>query len=566
MSEPQPWHRFYGDVPTTLEYPKRTMYQALAQSARRVPDAPAWEFMGRRATYAQLLAEIDCCASAFAALGMAKGERATVALPNTPHALVAFYALNKLGVVASMIHPLSAPPEIEFYLRESESAWAIGLDAFYPKFREVLAHTSVRKLVLCRIPDYLDPLKRLGFALTTGRKIAKVPADPDVVSWSELMARGAPPAPEAALDPEALAVLLYSGGTTGKPKGIMLSSMNFNCLGQQTAAQRPIGPGTAMLSILPTFHGFGLGVCVHTMLLAGGLCLLVPRFTPESVAALIRKQRPAFMAGVPTLYDALTCCPDFLNADLSCLKAAFAGGDRLPRSIKERFDAAVRARGGTVELREGYGLTECVTACMVMPAGHYREGSIGVPYPDVVAKVVDPETLEERAPGTEGEICVRGPTLMLGYLNDPAETARTLRRHPDGHLWLHTGDAGQRDEDGFFYFRMRFKRLVKVAGVGVYPTQVEDVLHAHPAVALACAIGVPDPEKMARIKAFVVLRDPAGAGEPMRQALLDHCRKNLNTWSCPREVEFRADLPKTLVGKVAYTALETEEASRSSPA
>jgi len=564
MFETRPWLKFYGDVPTSLEYPQRTMYQGLAQAAQRTPEAPAWEFMGHRASYSTLLAEVDRCATAFAALGMKKGDRATVALPNTPHAIVSFYALNKLGVIASMIHPLSAPPEIEFYLRESNSTWAVGLDAFYGKFREVLARTPVRKLVLCRIPDYLSTLQRLGFALTTGRKIAKVPADPDVVAWSKLMAQPAAgePAPEAALDPNELAVILYSGGTTGRPKGIMLSSMNFNCLGQQTLSQHPVKPGMAMLAILPMFHGFGLGVCIHTMILGSAMCLLVPRFTPESVAKLIHDRRPSFMAGVPTLYDALTRCPDFLQADLSCLKATFAGGDRVPKSIKDAFDAVVKARGGTVQLREGYGLTECVTACMVMPEKHYREHSMGVPYPDMLGKVVDRETLAECPPGTEGEICVRGPTLMLGYLNDTEQTAETLRRHADGEVWLHTGDAGSMDADGFFYFKQRFKRVVKVSGMSVYPTQIEDVLHAHPDVALACAIGVPDAAKMARIKAFVVLRDPKRASEALKQALLDHCQKNLNTWSCPREVEFRDELPKTLVGKVAFSQLEKEEASR----
>ncbi|MGC4117802.1 MAG: AMP-binding protein [Myxococcales bacterium] len=559
MFETRPWLKFYGDVAITLEYPKRTMYQAIAQVAARYPKATALEFMGRRTTYEKLLADVDRCADVLSSMGLKKGDRATLALPNTPHAVIAFYALNKLGVVASMIHPLSAPPEIEFFLRESDSTWAFGLDAFYPKFREVLARTPTRRVVVCSISEYLGPLQRLGFALTTGRKIAPVPNDPEVLRWPDLMSRPAPAAPAAALDPDELAVILYSGGTTGRPKGIMLSSMNFNCLGQQTLAQHPVTPGMSMLAILPMFHGFGLGVCVHTILLAGGVCLLVPRFTAESVAKLIRKKRPNFMAGVPTLYEALTRSPDFRKADLSCLTAAFAGGDRVPHSIKEEFDAVVRARGGTVVLREGYGLTECVTACMVMPAKHYRQESMGVPYPDALVKVVDRETLAECPPGTEGEICVNSPTLMLGYLNEPAETAKTLRRHADGRVWLHTGDAGTMDADGFFYFKQRFKRLVKVSGVAVYPTQIEDVLHAHPEVALACAIGIPDLEKMARIKAFVVLREPGKASDALKQQLLEHCKKNLNTWSCPRELEFRPDLPKTLVGKVAYTALEKEE-------
>jgi long-chain acyl-CoA synthetase len=566
MSETRPWLRFYRGIPATIDYTRGTMYELLRRSGERHPHVVAWELMGSKATYSQMLAEIDHCASGLAALGLKKGDRVTIALPNTPHALVCFYALNKLGVVASMIHPLSAPPEIEAYLKTSESVGAITLDMFYGKFRDVLARTPTRRVVVCRVSDYLGAAQRIGFAVTAGRKIAPVPADPEVLLWRDLMSRRDPVAPvTSAFDPDELAVILYSGGTTGQPKGIMLSNMNFNCLSQQTLAHEGLRPGESMLAILPMFHGFGLGVCIHTILVGGGRCLLVPRFTPEAVGKIIRRRQPALIAGVPTLFEALAQNKDFQASKLDCLRAAYSGGDRLPRAVKERFDEVVRKRGGSIGLREGYGLTESVTVCMLMPKEEYRENSIGIPYPDMVAKVVDRETLIECPAGVDGEICIRGPTVMMGYLDDPEETARTLRHHSDGAVWLHTGDVGSMDADGFFYFKHRAKRMVKVSGVSVYPNQVEDVLNAHPDVAVSCAIGVPDPQKMQRVKAFVVLKDRSRAGPAMRQHLLDHCKNNLNTWSCPREIEFRGELPKTRIGKVAYTVLEQEESIRPSP-
>ncbi len=367
---------------------------------------------------------------------------------------------------------------------------------------------------------------------------------------------------DARMDPDELAAILYSGGTTGTPKGIMLSSMNFNALSQQLRVQGPLKPGDKMLSILPVFHGFGLGVCVHTFLVCGGTCVLVPRFTAESVAKLVKDKRPQWMAGVPTLFEALASNPRFRSIDLSCLQGAFSGGDRLPRETKERFEEVVRTNGGHIPLREGYGLTESVTACVLMPQGEYREGSIGIPFSDTLAKVVALDSTDEVPANTEGEICISGPTVMHGYIDDPDATSDVLKTHADGIRWLHTGDLGAMDEDGFLYFRQRLKRIIKVSGVSVYPTQVEEVLDSHPAVAGSCVIGVPDAYKMQKVKAFVKLANPEDAGDGMEKALREHCKKHLITWSVPRELEFRDHFPTTLVGKVAYKMLEEEQLRR----
>ena len=373
----------------------------------------------------------------------------------------------------------------------------------------------------------------------------------------------APVAPANTNDP---AAILFSGGTTGKPKGILLSHRNFIAEGMGCAAWCAMGEHDAILAILPIFHGFGLGVCINAAFMAGGKSILVPQFSAEVVARLVRSDRPNVLVGVPTLFDALSKDPSLADADLSCLSACFCGADTLPRVVKERFEKRVAERGGKVKLLEGYGLTEAVSGIMAMPIGEYREGSIGIPFPDMLAKICVPGTGDEVAVGEEGEICVAGPAVMLGYLDDPEANAETLRVHADGRTWLHTGDLGRMDGDGFFYFSVRLKRMIKSSGFNVYPAQVEATLREHPAVADACVIGVPDPEQIERVVAWVVLREPSCAGPQLQDALIAFCRERLIKWSCPREVAFVDRLPLTNVGKVDYRALERRHASEASDA
>jgi long-chain acyl-CoA synthetase len=319
-----------------------------------------------------------------------------------------------------------------------------------------------------------------------------------------------------------------------------------------------------ILAMLPIFHGFGLGVCVNSALSNGGKCILVPMFDADLAAKMIKK-RPNFLIGVPTLYDALVKSKKFNKSDLSCLYACFSGADTLPRVLKERFEGIVERQGGKgVKLLEGYGLTEAVTAIMAMPVGEYREGSIGIPFPNMLAKIVKKETTEEAAVGEEGEICLNGPAVMQGYLDQPEETADALRKHSDGLVWLHTGDVACMDEDGFFYFKLREKRMIKSSGMNVYPAQVEGHLYKHEAVADCCVVGIPDREQIEKVKAFVVLKKEFAekAGPEMEKKLIDYCRKDLIKWSCPRNIEFIDELPKTKVGKIAYADLQKREIDR----
>lgn len=557
----KPWLRFYGDVPHGLDYPDCALHEAVGATIDRTPDGVAYDFLGRTATYRELEEAIKRCAAAFASLGLGRGDRLTISMPTSPQAVIAFYAASSLGAVSSLIHPLSTTPEIEHYLNLSQSRIALTLDAFYDRFAQASPRLRLETIVLARIADYLPAWKRPAFWLTRGRKIPHVPADPRVRWWSNLARVKAPAAPAVASGADELAAILYSGGTTGTPKGIMLSHRNFVSEGMEVAAWVGMGRHDTILAALPIFHGFGLGALVHAGLASGAKLVLVPQFSPEIVAQIIRTKRPTLIAGVPTLYEALARDPSLRRTDLSCLRAAFSGADTLSRPVKERFEELVRERGGSVRLLEGYGLTEAVTAIMGMPLDEYREGSIGIPFPDMLATICRPGTEEELDAHEEGEICLSGPAVMLGYLDDPEATAAALKRHDDGLTWLHTGDIGKRDEDWFFYFTSRLKRMIKSSGFNVYPAQVEAVLLEHPAVAEACVVGVPDQAQGERVKAYVVVSEGTSEGPELADKLISHCRAELIKWSCPRDVEFRSELPQTRLGKIDFATLAREAAA-----
>ena len=561
-----PWEPFMGEVPMHLDYFRGTMFEAVEKIAREHPDFTAFTFMGKATSYRTLIEETERCARALRAVGVKEGDKLTIAMPNCPQAIYMFYGVNRVGAIANMIHPLSAEKEIEFYLNVSDSRIAITLDQFYGKFASILSNTGVEKLIIATIRDALSPLMKIGYQLTQGRKIAKVPADaPKVLLWKDFLKKakdfsGNPAIRRAAEDP---AVILYSGGTTGTTKGIVLTNLNFNALGQQVVAANPIfKPGDKMLAAMPLFHGFGLGVCVHTMLSQGGHCILIPRFTAASYAKDLVKYRCNLIAGVPTLYEALLRLPSMEGADLSCLKGVFSGGDSLSIELKKKFDKFLADHGATIQVREGYGTTETVTACCLTPLTKAKEGSIGIPFPDTYIKVVEPGTDKELPYGQEGEILLAGPTVMKEYMKHPEETAQTLRHHADGLTWVYTGDLGVMDEEGFIYFRGRAKRMIISSGYNVYPAQIENILDANDKVQMSCVIGVPDAYKMQKVKAFVKLAADVPATEETKQELLDYCRKHIAKYAMPYDIEFRDEMPKTLVGKVAYRVLEEQELAK----
>ncbi|MDO4546476.1 MAG: AMP-binding protein [Clostridia bacterium] len=558
-----PWIKNLGEVPATLDYQKGSMFDAVEAISLKYPDYVACDFMGRHIRYSDIVKQIDQCARALVATGVKPGDRVTICMPNAPQTVIMFYAVNMMGGIANMIHPLSGEKEIEFYLNDSKSVACITLDQFYSKLEAIRHDTpELKNLILTSVADGMTGIMKIGYKLTEGRKVKPVPKDADVIWWKDFLAKGNGVSGEyrqkrVAGDP---AVILYSGGTTGTTKGILLSNLNFNALGAQIVATNPMfKPGDKMLSVMPMFHGFGLGVCIHSMMMNAGRCILIPRFTADSYAGLLKKFKPNFIAGVPTLYEALLRLPGLEDLDLSCLKGAFSGGDSLTIELKKRFDAFLKDHKATIQLREGYGTTECVTASCLTPPHMSREGSIGLPFPDTYYKIVKVGTQQEVPYNVEGEICLSGPTVMMEYVNQPEETAQTLKTHADGLTWVHTGDLGTMDEDGFVYFRQRIKRMIVTSGYNVYPSRIENILDAHEKVHMSCVIGVKDSYKMQKVKAFIMLKPGVPKTDEVKQELLEYCKKNVAKYAVPYDIEFRDQLPKTLVGKVAYRKLEEEE-------
>ena len=563
-----PWLKYFGNIPEHLVYPQGSMYEAIKDNVNQLNkiNSVAYEFQGKKTTYKTFFEKIETLGKAYRNIGICEDDSVLVCMQNTPQGIDTFYSLNRIGAIPAMIHPLSAEGEIAFYINTTNSKAILVIDLFYEKVLRALKDVKHPvKVIVAHIKDELPfPLNML-YPLTVKKKPAPLPKDnKNIIDWSDFI-KGAKKAPALTNNMPKMddtAVILFSGGTTGTSKGIELTNMNMNALGAQVAANAGFSmDGLRMFSVMPLFHGFGLGVGIHTALQAGGTCIVIPQFTIKTYARDVKKYKPNVIVGVPTLYEALLRSEGF-DFDLSFLRGMFCGGDSLSVELKKKVDKFLKEHNATIQVREGYGTTECVTASCLTPFDTYREGSIGIPLSDTYYSIVNPQNDTELPYGEEGEICITGPTVMKGYLNNAEETASTLRTHKDGNVWLHTGDLGTMDEDGFIYYKQRMKRLIIVSGINVYPSQVENAIDAHPDVLLSCAIGIPDPYKMHVVKAFVVLRQGAEPSDKIKEEILEYCKKNISRYGVPKEIEFRDSLPKTLVGKVAYRKLEEEEAEK----
>ncbi len=558
-----PWYKFYGGMRQHLDYPTCSLFNFMRERNLDRYNYTAYNYFGKQVNYRTFIDQIDEAARAFRAYGINEGDAVTICMPNTPEAVISFYALNKIGAIANMIHPLSAENEIHYYFEISESRLVVAINVSVEKILNVIKDTKIEKVILVSPADSMPMGLKVGYTLTQGRKV-HVPKSDMIIKWADFLKIGEGKENfNANQSGDATAAILYSGGTTGYPKGIVLSNRAFNAcaLGGIEACQC-LEPKDVVLSIMPVFHGFGLGICVHTVMVFGGTAVLLPQFSVKTFDQLLSKYRPSVIAGVPTLYEALLLNEKIQKMDLSFIKLAISGGDSLSVSLKEKLDEFFKAHNANIQIREGYGLTECVTGTCLTPKDWYREGSIGLPYPDNYFKIVRPNTHTEVPYGEEGEICISGPQLMNGYLKDEKETNHALQYHDDGLLWLHTGDLGYMDEDGFVYFKQRLKRMIVSSGYNVYPQYIENVIDSHPDVLMSTVIGIDHPYKKQVAKAFIVLKSGVEPTEELKQDIYNHCVKNLAKYSLPYEMEFRESLPKTLVGKVAYKVLEDEEKSK----
>ena len=564
--EARPWHRHYDPgVPATLDYPDLVLPDLLARSAARYPDKAALLYFGRSLTFGELDRVSDRLAAGLQEMGVAKGDRVSVFLPNCPQTVIAYQAIWKAGAVAVPANPLYTASEVAHQIADAGSKVAFCLTLNYPRLREARPRTALEQVVVTNVKEYFPPLLRTLFTLARegkGGHRVDFSGDPGTQWFQEVIA-AAPQAPEpVAIDPGDLAVLMYTGGTTGTPKGAMLTHRNLVSNSRQCQAWSTglVEPDEIMLTALPLTHSFALTICMNHSIDRGYTQVIVP--DPRDLPGLLKaidKHRPTFVPGVPALYAALANHPAVRKHryDLTSVKQCMSGAAGLPPEVQRRFQEVTGGR-----LIEGYGLSEASPVTHSNPLGpHDRIGTIGIPFPDTDCRIVDEETeTSVLGPGERGVLCVSGPQVMAGYWNRPDETATTLVPDADGTVWLHTGDVAVMDPDGFFHIVDRKKDLILAGGgLNVYPREIEDVLYQHPAVAEAAVIGVQPHSPDQRVKAYIVLRPGTAATE---EDIVEFCRAHLARFKVPKFVEFRDALPKTFVGKILRRELSAEEQRR----
>lgn len=562
----KPWLQYYDEegIASQMDFPDCSMVDMVMQSAEKWPDNTAYIYYGHKVSFKNFVRKIEKTARALKNYGVKEGDRVTICMPNTPEGITMVYAVNMVGAICNMVHPLSSEKELEYYIKVAESKYVLVIDAVFDKIYKLRDTAQLERIIVVRPSDGLGFLKKKLYNTLHVKKVRLPANDSRVVLWEDFIAnsyfyqgnyheeRGG----------DDLAVIMYSGGTTGAPKAVMLSNRNINaesiCDGVMI---RQTVPGATVLSILPLFHCFGLGVCIHTPLCRGMGCILIPAFSHKQFADIIRKNEPNFIVGVPTLFEALINTKLKSN-DLSSVTAVICGGDALNQTLRDKVNAFLDAHGSKAKIRVGYGLTEGSGAVCLSPENTFADGIIGVPFPNMDFKIIKNDTFKELPAGEEGEICISGPLVMMGYLGDDVETAQTIRLHDDGKLWLHTGDMGYFGEDGLLYFAQRLKRIIISSGYNIYPTHLESIINSHEAVLTSTVIGIDHHYKGQVPKAFVVLKPGYKPGKRIEREIKELLERNVPIYALPAAYEFRDKLPTTKIGKVAFRELEKQEKSK----
>ncbi len=554
MISPFPWIKSYEPgVPHTLHYPDITLGDLLAETATKFSDHTALIFYGKKTSYSELNALVNGFAHAIIRLGVKKGDRVALMLPNIPQMVIAYYGTLRTGAIAVATNPLYHEHELEVQLKDSGAETLVAVDMFYPIISRALPRTNVTKLILCGIKDYLPfPLNLLyPIKAKIEKQWVRVKRVPPIYDFLSLLSEAPATPVNADVSSGDTAILQYTGGTTGTPKGAILTHRNLVVNAVQNRdwlTVRKEGE-ERVLAVIPFFHVYGMTTAMNFGVLSGAALILIPKFHTKEVLHFINKYRPTIFPGIQAMYLAIGNYPKIHKYDLTSIKAAISGAGPLMHEVQERFEQLTKAR-----IVEGYGLSEASPVTHCNPVfGKRKLGSIGLPLPDLEAKIVDIETGEKELPvGETGELVVKGPQVMKGYWNKPAETAHALRNG-----WLHTGDIAKMDEDGYFYIVDRIKDMIKTVGENVYPREIEEVLFMHPKVKDAVVVGIPHEEFLGeKIKAYIVLKDGETA---TAEEIIRFCREQLSKFKVPKEVEFRSQLPKTLVGKVLRRVLRDEE-------
>ena len=556
---PAPWKKYYTKKDLKYKIPDITMYDQIVNSTISYPNNVAIQYMGKRINYVSFLKKIDICAKGFYELGVRQGDIVTILLPNVPEALISLYALNKLGAIANMTHPLSAEEEIKQTLKSTKSKFLVIYDAQYDKIKNFIKDTRVKKVIFVSPGDSLNFIKGFVYDISQLGKFEHHPKDKMYINWRNFMlfskfCKNFSPLKFGKNTP---AVIIHSGGTSGTSKNVVIQNRAFvfAAKGEEIDLIK-LNQGDSALAIMPNFHGFGLSVLMHTPLALGCSTILVPKFNSKKFDVLFKKTRPTCVLGVPTLFEALINSNNVKNLDLSFLKYVISGGDLLPKNLEDEINEYLEKHNSTARITQGYGLSEAL-ACVTMAHDDVnKSGSVGIPLAGNYVKIINDERTIVPY-GETGEIVINSKALMMGYLDNEKETNEVLQIHDDGHVWLHTGDLGFMDEDGFLFYKGRIKRMIITSGYNVYPSHVEEIIEQHPAVLQCSVIGIPHPYKQQVPKAFIVLKE-GNHGLLVKQEIQAYCKKHLAKYMIPYEIVIRKQLPKTKLGKVDFKVLQND--------
>lgn len=549
----KPWVKYYKNIPEHLNYDTGSIYDALNKTALMYPKNISCRYFGKEITFKGFMKRIDKYASALKQFDVVENECVTLCLPNTPEAFALFYAINKIGAIANIVHPLSSTADIERALKETNSEVLFVSDVSMPKAKDI----KVKHFVMVPTNYSFKGILKWGYNI---KEAANLKLDGDKISFAEFLAVSTIDSGYVKRDAKDPAAIIYSGGTTGKPKGIIISNLNFNAMALQTRTVcDEIKPGNSVLAALPIFHVFGLALCCHTCLVAGMTCIIVPRLNTKAINSELKKYKPNIYPAVPSLLKlSLNGINPGKNA-FKDIKMVVVGGDYLSPQLKADYEKFMRECGSNAVVKVGYGLSEATgfsTCTAEMEEKDVIFGTLGIPNPDMDIKIFEVNSDIEKPVNDIGEICVSGPTVMMGYINESEETKKTLVLHSDGKIWLHTGDLGYRNEDGQFFYSSRLKRMIITNGYNVYPVELEEIISKCEYVKSCTVVGIPHKTKGQTPKAVIVLKDGVEENIEIRSKIRKYCKDNLANYAVPTEFEYRKTLPVTAVGKVAYRDLE----------
>ena len=549
----KPWIKYYTRTPESLNYYQGSMYDYVKESAIKNEKRTAYTYYGLGVSYRGFLRRVDRIAAALTQFNIVENECVTICMPNTPESIALIYAINKIGAIANIIHPLSSTKDIKRALDETNSGVLFCSDSSMQNARDI----KVKHFILVPNSTSLIKFKKMIYNI---KESGNLKLGKNMISWSDFISYKTlddPYKKRKANDP---AAIIYSGGTTGKPKGIILSNLNFNAMALQTMnVCDGLNPGSSVLAALPIFHVFGLALCIHTALVCGMTAILVPKINTKKINSELKKYKPNIYPAVPSLLTMSLKGADPGSSGLKDIKTVVVGGDYLSPQTKAEFEKFLKDHGSNGVVKVGYGLSEASGFCCStapIEEKYVQNGTLGVPNPDILVKAFEPNSDIEKSNNDIGEICVTGPTIFMGYINEDKETKNTLVKHTDGKIWLHTGDLGYIDKNGFVYYTSRLKRMIISNGYNIYPIELEELIKKCKYVEDCTVVAVPHNIKSQTPKAVIVLKKDVEDTLAVRSEIRKYCMDNIARYAIPTEFEYRKDIPKTAIGKVAYRDLQ----------